>query len=88
MTDHKLCHYYTYRRVEESYIDKEGKPVEYARTSRVGDCKPVSDIVKFKWRREVFDKRPYVNNYGSFNEKKGMKEIYWTWLLIKPGFKM
>ena len=29
MSDHKLCQYYTYRRVEESYIGKEGKPVEY-----------------------------------------------------------
>ena len=46
MTDHKICQYYTYRRVEESYIGKEGKTFEYTQTSRVAECKSVSDIVK------------------------------------------
>lgn len=39
--------YYTYRSVEESYISKEGKSVEYTQTSRVTECKPASNIVKF-----------------------------------------
>ena len=46
MIDHKFCQYYTYRRVEESYIGKEWKPVEYTQTFRFVECKPVSDIVK------------------------------------------
>ena len=43
--DTKLCKFYSYQKVTESYIGKEGKPVEYTRTSRVDECKPVQHLV-------------------------------------------
>ena len=45
-TDTKLCKFQTYHRVTESYIEKAGTPVEYRRTARVDDCKPVIHIFK------------------------------------------
>ena len=64
MTDHKLCKYYTYRRVQESYIGKEGKPVEYTRTSTVDECKAVNDIVKLilDGGENYLKHRSYVDN--------------------------
>ena len=67
ITDRKLCKYYTYRRAQESYIGKEGKPVEYTRTSRVDECKPVNDIVNFilDGGEKYLKHRSYVDNYST-----------------------
>ena len=41
----KICKYYQYKRVEESYIGKEGKLIEYTRTTRTDHSEPISKIV-------------------------------------------
>ena len=43
---HKLCKFSVYEKVTESYIGKAGVPVEYSRTARVDDCKPVKYLVQ------------------------------------------
>ena len=43
--DNKLCKFYTYQRITENYIGKGGKPVEFSRTARVDECKPVQYLV-------------------------------------------
>ena len=43
--DEKPCKFYSYVRVTESYTGKEGKPVEYTRTAKVDDTKPVKHLV-------------------------------------------
>ena len=37
----KNCKYYEYKRIEESYIGKSGKKIEYRRTAHVDLCEPV-----------------------------------------------
>ena len=44
--DGKLYKYYVYEQVTESYIGKARVPVEYSRTARVDDCKPVKYLVQ------------------------------------------
>ena len=41
MAEHKICKFYSYQRVVERYVCKEGRDVEYTRTARVVDAKPV-----------------------------------------------
>ena len=43
--DDKACKFYLCQRVIESYIGKEGKPVEYQGTACVDDTKPVKHLV-------------------------------------------
>ena len=44
--DDKACKFYSYQRVIESYIGKDGKPVEYQRTAHVDDTKPVKHPIR------------------------------------------
>ena len=64
LNDEKLCKFYYYQRVVESYIGKEGKPVEYTRTARVDDQKPVCHIVNLIKDGSVkyLKHRTYVDN--------------------------
>ena len=39
--DTKLCKFYSYQKIRESYIGKERKPYEYMRTAGADECKPV-----------------------------------------------
>ena len=48
--DDKLCKFYVYEIVSESYIGETGMPVEYSRTIPVDDCKPVNFIFQPFWR--------------------------------------
>ena len=41
----KICKHYQYKRVEESYIGKEGKLIEYTRTTRTDHSEPINKIV-------------------------------------------
>ena len=41
----KICKYYQYKRVEESYIGKEGELIEYTRTTRTDHSEPINKIV-------------------------------------------
>ena len=50
--DDKACKFYSYQRVAESYIGKEGKQVEYQRTAPVDDTKPVKHLVSLIKDRE------------------------------------
>ena len=40
------CKYYEYKRIEESYIGKSGKKMEYMRTACVDLCEPVCQLVE------------------------------------------
>ena len=62
--DTKLCKFYTYHTVRESYIRKAGKPVEYTRTARVDDCKPVMHIFNLikDGSAKYLKHRTYVDN--------------------------
>ena len=74
--DNKLCKFYTYQRITESYIGKEGKPVEYSRTARVGECNPVQYLANLI--KDGSDKylkhRTYVNNCSTVFPL--MKDLY------------
>ena len=61
------CKYYEYRRVEESYIGKNGERVEYTRTARVDITEPVHMLVaKLLGSSKKYVKpRTYVNNCTS-----------------------
>ena len=64
VNDNKPCKLNQYQRVVESYIDKEGKPVEYKRTARIDDTKQVKHLVilikdgSWKYKKH----RSYVDN--------------------------
>ena len=60
----KICKYYQYKRVEESYIGKEGKRIEYTRTTRTYHSEPVNKIVaKLSEAGDKYLKhRTYVDN--------------------------
>lgn len=67
MSQHKVCKYYEYRRVIESYIGKNGKRIEYTRTARVDLEEPVAKIVE-KLREcgnSYLKHRTYVDNVSS-----------------------
>ena len=51
-------------RVTESYIGKEGKPVEYTRTARVDDTKPIKHLVNLTkdGSKKYLKHRTYVHN--------------------------
>ena len=59
------CKYY--KRIEETYIGKSGRKMEYTRTARVDLCEPVSQLVeKLRGLTEKYLKhRIYVDNYTS-----------------------
>ena len=44
--DDRLCKYHVYEKVTAQYIGRAGVPVEYSRTTRVDDCKPVKYLVQ------------------------------------------
>ena len=46
MKEKKECKYYEYRRAVESYIGKNGKPIEYTRTACVDLSEPVSKLLE------------------------------------------
>ena len=62
----KPCKFYSYMRVTESYIRKEGKPVEFTRTGRVSDTKPVKHLVNLikDGSKKYLKHRTYVDNYS------------------------
>ena len=62
--DKKPCKFYSYMRVTESYIGKEGKPVEYTRTARVDDTKPIKHLVNLTkdGSKKYLKHRTYVHN--------------------------
>lgn len=62
--DNKLCKFYFYQRITESYIGKQGTPVEYTRTSRVDETKPVCHIVNLikDGSTNYLKHRTYVDN--------------------------
>ena len=64
ITDEKLCKSYVFQTVTESYIGKAGKPVEYTRTARVDQWKPVSELVKriIEESDKYLKHRTYVDN--------------------------
>ena len=64
ITDEKLCKFYVFQTVTESYIGKAGKPVEYTRTARVDRWKPVSELVKriIEESDKYLKHRTYVDN--------------------------
>ena len=74
--DNKLHKFYKYQRIVESYIRKEGKPVEYKRTARIDDIKPVKHLVSLI--KDVSKKnknhRSYVDNCS--NVFPLMKDAY------------
>lgn len=76
LNDKKLCKFYYYQRVVESYIGKEGKPVEYTRTARVDDQKPVCHIVNLIKDGSIkyLKHRTYVDNCS--NVFPLMKDTY------------
>jgi len=61
------CKYYEYKRIEESYIGKSGKKMEYTRTARVDLCEPVCQLVeKLRDLSEKYLKhRTYADNCTS-----------------------
>ena len=75
--DDKACKFYSYQRVVESYIGKEGKPVKYQRIVHVDDAKPVKQFLslikdggsKYKKDRSYIDNcstvLPMMKEYGS-----------------------
>ena len=62
--DEKLCKYYVYERVTESFIGKEGKPGQYTRTTRVEYNKPICQLVKciLEASDKYLKHRTYVDN--------------------------
>ena len=71
-----ICTYYQYKRVEESYTEKEEKHIEYTRATRTDHSEPVNKIVVKLY--EVGDKylknRTYVDNCNGVFPL--MKETY------------
>ena len=61
------CKYYEYKRIEESYIGKTGRKMEYTRTARVDLCEPLCQLVeKLRGLSEKYLKHwIYVDNYTS-----------------------
>ena len=74
--DDKPGKFYQYQEAVESYIGKEGKLVEYKRTARIDDVKPVKYLVSLiKDRTEKYKKyRSYVDNCS--NVFSLMKDAY------------
>ena len=60
----KICKYYHCKGVEESYIRKEGKHIEYTRTTRTYHSEPVNKIVaKLSEVGDIYlNQRTYVDN--------------------------
>lgn len=75
-TDTKLCKYYYYDTVTESYIGKQGIPIKYTRTARVDDTKPVLHLVKLirDESKNYLKHRTYVDNCS--NVFPLMKDAY------------
>ena len=63
MSEVKICKYYQYKRPEERYIGKEGKRIEYIKTTRTDHSEPVNKIVaKLSEAGDKYIKhRPYVD---------------------------
>ena len=74
--DEKPCKFYSYTRITGSYIGKQGKPVEYTRTARVDDTKPVRYLVKLikDESKKYLKHRTYVDNCS--NVFPLMKDAY------------
>lgn len=74
--DKKPCKFYSYMTATESYIVKEGKPVEYTRTARVDDTKPVKTLVNLikDGGKKYLKHRTYVDNCS--NVFPLMKDAY------------
>ena len=74
--DEKPYKFYSCMRVTESYIEKEGKPVEYTRTARVDDMKPVKHLVNLikDGSKKYLKDRTYVDNCS--NVFPLMKDAY------------
>ena len=74
--DNKPRKFYKYQRVVESYIRKEGKPVEYKRTARIDDIKPVKHLVSLikDVSKKNKNRRSYVDNCS--NVFPLMKDAY------------
>ena len=66
--DEKPCKFYSYVRVTESYTGKEGKPVEYTRTAKVDDTKPVKHLVNLikDGSKKFIKHRTYVTTAPMF----------------------
>ena len=60
-SDDKACKVYSYQRIIERYIRKEGKPVEYQITAHVDDTKPIKHLLSLirdggcEIMKDVFD---------------------------------
>ena len=74
--DNKACKFYSYQRVVESYIVKEGKPVQYQRTASADDTKPVKHLVSLikDGGRKYKKHQSYVDNWSTVFLM--MKDIY------------
>ena len=62
--DTRLYIFYSYQKITESYIGKEGKQDEYTRTPRVDECKPfkhLADLIKDS-SAKFKEHRNYVDN--------------------------
>ena len=74
--DDKACKFYSYQRVEKSYICKEGKPMEYQRTACADDTKPIKHLVSLikdgdsKYKKH----QSYVDNCSTVFPM--MKDVY------------
>ena len=68
--DDKAWKFYSYQRVVERYIGKEGKPVKYQRTARADDTKPVKHLVNLiKGGGSKYKKhQSYVDNCSLFSQ--------------------
>ena len=74
--DETPCKFYSYMRVTESYIGKEGKPVEHTRTARVDDTKPTKHLVNLikDGSKKYLKHRTYLDNCS--NVFPLMKDAY------------
>ena len=74
--DDKARKFYSYQRVEKSYICKEGKPMEYQRTACADDTKPIKHLVSLikdgdsKYKKH----QSYVDNCSTVFPM--MKDVY------------
>ena len=84
-SDDKACKVYSYQRIIERYIRKEGKPVEYQITAHVDDTKPIKHLLSLirdggsKYKRHG----SYVGN--SNNERCLWWKIHWAGRFTKSS---
>ena len=84
--DDKPGKFYQYQKVVESYIGKEGKPVEYKRTAHIDDKKPVKYLVSLiKDGTKKYKKyRSYVDIGVFFADERCLQwKIHWASFFTK-----